>query len=61
MFAAFFPNPRLFFPALIVWTAISVGIWYSVGLDIGEYFGFEKAAADALPIVGLHYFWAPEF
>ncbi|MFK5981203.1 MAG: SbmA/BacA-like family transporter, partial [Rhizobiaceae bacterium] len=60
MFASFFPNPRLFFPALILWSAISVAIWYSVGADIGEYFGFKIVAADS-QIVGLHYFWSQSF
>lgn len=61
MFASFFPNPRLFFPAIILWSAVSVAVWYTIGPDVGQFFGFEKTAADAAPIVGLHYFWTPEF
>src|SRR3954462_3088273 len=35
MFSSFFPNPRLFFPAALVWTALSMALWYAVARDLG--------------------------
>ena len=35
MFASFFPNPRIFFPAAIVWTVLAMAIWYTFGADLG--------------------------
>jgi peptide/bleomycin uptake transporter len=35
MFSSFFPNPRLFFPATILWTALSMALWYSLARDLG--------------------------
>lgn len=35
MFASFFPNPRLFFPAVIVWTAICMALWYGFFRELG--------------------------
>jgi peptide/bleomycin uptake transporter len=61
MFVSFFPRPRLFFPSFLLWTAVAVIFWYLVGRDIGAWFGLPPAAADAEPVVGVHYFWTPEF
>ncbi len=36
-------------------------IWYTVGDDIGAALGFALAGPDAQPVVGLHYFWTPDF
>ena len=35
MFASFFPNPRLFFPAAVLWTALSMTVWYGFARDLG--------------------------
>ena len=35
MFASFFPNPKLFFPAALVWTALSMAVWYGLARDLG--------------------------
>ena len=35
MFASFFPNPRIFFPAAALWTALCMALWYSVARDLG--------------------------
>ena len=35
MFLSFFPNPRLFFPATILWTALSMALWYGFARDLG--------------------------
>lgn len=61
MFVSFFPQPRLFFPSFLLWTAIAVAFWYFAGRDMGAWFGLPPAASDAEPVVGVHYFWTPEF
>jgi peptide/bleomycin uptake transporter len=61
MFVSFFPQPRLFFPSFILWTAVAMAFWYLAGRDMGAWFGMPPAAADAEPVVGVHYFWTPEF
>ncbi|CAN5887658.1 peptide antibiotic transporter SbmA [soil metagenome] len=35
MFTSFFPNPKLFFPATLLWTALSMGLWYGAVRDLG--------------------------
>jgi peptide/bleomycin uptake transporter len=35
MFSSFFPSPKLFFPAAVLWTALSMALWYSVARDLG--------------------------
>ena len=35
MFSSFFPNPRLFFPAALLWTALTMALWYGVARDLG--------------------------
>jgi peptide/bleomycin uptake transporter len=53
MFASFFPKPKIFFPAAVLWTALCMALWYSVGRDLGPQlslgglFGFPYPAADA--------------
>ena len=50
MFASFFPNPRLFFPAVVLWTALCMLVWYTFARDLGPYlslgglFGFSYPA-----------------
>jgi peptide/bleomycin uptake transporter len=53
MFSSFFPNPRLFFPAAVLWTALSVALWYGLARDLGprlslgSLVGFPYPAASA--------------
>src|SRR3954468_22231580 len=53
MFSSFFPNPRLFFPAALLWTALSMALWYAAARDLGPALslgglvGFAYPAADA--------------
>lgn len=35
MFSSFFPTPKIFFPAAILWTALCMALWYSVVRDLG--------------------------
>ena len=35
MFSSFFPSPKVFFPATVLWTALSMVLWYSLARDLG--------------------------
>ena len=53
MFASFFPTPKLFFPAALLWTALTMALWYGVARDLGPQLslgglvGFSYPAANA--------------
>jgi peptide/bleomycin uptake transporter len=53
MFSSFFPNPKLFFPAALVWTALAMALWYAAARDwgpalsLGDLIGFPYPAAGA--------------
>jgi peptide/bleomycin uptake transporter len=53
MFASFFPTPRIFFPAVLLWTALAMALWYGVARDLGPQLslgglvGFSYPPADA--------------
>ena len=53
MFSSFFPNPKLFFPAAVLWTALGMALWYGVARDLGPQLslggliGFAYPPADA--------------
>lgn len=58
MFISFFPVPRLYFGSALLWTALSIAVWYLFGRDLGPslslgwIFGFDFPAAlpaDAAP------------
>ena len=61
MFHSFFPRPKLFFASFLIWTAIVVAFWYAGGYQFGSWIGLTPSPEDQPPIVGLHYFWTPEF
>ncbi len=61
MFKSFFPNPKLFFSSVVLWSLVSVAIWYAFGEQAGSYFGMPPVAADAPPVVGVSAFWSPAF
>jgi len=53
MFSSFFPNPKLFFPATLIWTALAMAAWYGFARDLGPQLslgglvGFAYPPADA--------------
>ena len=59
MFESFFPKPRLFFPSVLIWTALGILIWYTVGDSIGRGLGIPLPETEGEDIVGLHYFYTP--
>ena len=61
MFKSFFPKPLLFLASVIIWGAITVLLWFSLGEDIGSLLGFTFPEAGADPIIGLGYFVTSDF
>jgi peptide/bleomycin uptake transporter len=61
MFVAFFPRPGIFGWSALLWTALSVGLWYAGGRDVGAHIGLPPAAAGAPPIIGVSVFWSKSF
>jgi len=59
MFKSFFPNPRLFFPSVLVWSIISVACWFIFKQDIGDLFGLN--IVDQPPVIGLGHFTTDAF
>ena len=61
MFHSFFPNPRLFFASFVLWCAVAIGVWYGGFAEAGALFGMPPLPAEADPVVGVGYFWTPDF
>lgn len=62
MFGSFFPQPRLFVLSFIVWTTLSVLLWYGIGDDLGRALGFlDGYDPKAPPVIGLGHFTTPDF
>ncbi|CAN5365802.1 peptide antibiotic transporter SbmA [soil metagenome] len=52
MFSSFFPNPRLFFPAALLWTALTMALWYGIARDLGPQLSLGGLAGFAYPPAG---------
>lgn len=53
MFESFFPTPRRFFLSAIIWTVVSVGLWYLGGKHWGVYLGFNQDYTKAVLPIGI--------
>jgi peptide/bleomycin uptake transporter len=61
MFNSFFPMPRLFFLSALLWTIVTIAVWYLFGSRLEEAFGVPMPAPDAEPVIGVQVFWSPDF
>jgi peptide/bleomycin uptake transporter len=61
MFLSFFPRPRPFFISAVVWTVVTIAIWYLFGDQIGHAFGVTVPPVGTEPVIGVQLFWTPEF
>jgi peptide/bleomycin uptake transporter len=52
MFASFFPNPRIFFPAAALWTAFTMILWYAIARDLGPSLSLGGLVGYAYPEPG---------
>ena len=59
MFKSFFPNPKLFFTSVVVYSAICSAIWYGFNEQIGAFFGFDLEPSQ--PVIGLGHFVTDSF
>jgi peptide/bleomycin uptake transporter len=51
MFSSFFPNPKLFFPATVLWTALSMALWYGFARDLGPQLSLGRLVGFPYPPV----------
>ena len=61
MFESFFPRPKIFLLSALLWSALSVLLWYGLGRQIGEFLGFNFTSDPRNPIVGVGFFITSEF
>ena len=59
MFQSFFPQPKLFFSSLAIWSGFLILVWYSFGKTIGETLGFDLSEPET--VIGLGHFITSEF
>jgi len=59
MFKSFFPNPRLFFGSVVIYSAICSFVWYGFNEQIGEFFGLDVSSAE--PVIGIGHFATNSF
>ncbi|MET3855622.1 peptide antibiotic transporter SbmA [Rhizobium sp. OAE497] len=59
MFHSFFPQPKLFFPSIVIWTLIAIAVWYLFAADLGLSLGFTPVPEEQQPI-DLSFFLLPE-
>ncbi|HEY6983772.1 peptide antibiotic transporter SbmA [Reyranella sp.] len=52
MFSSFFPNPRLLFPAAVLWTALSIAFWYGSARDLGPQLSLGGLVSFSYPPAG---------
>ncbi len=67
MFRSFFPSPRLFFPAAILWTAVAMLLWFTLGpqlgsvLSLGGVIGIAPTEADPDPFFSADKVWLYQY
>ncbi len=67
MFRSFFPSPRLFFPAAILWTAVAMLLWFLIGpqlgsvLSLGGFIGIAPTEADPDPFFSADKVWLYQY
>ena len=59
MFKSFFPNPRIFFSSVVVYSAICAFGWYGFNEEMGSLLGFDLSPAE--PVIGLGHFLTDSF
>ncbi|WP_119273706.1 peptide antibiotic transporter SbmA [Taklimakanibacter deserti] len=61
MFVSFFPQPRLFFWSVLVWTLLAVAVWYRFGSALGLMLGVLPTTPDAVDPATINVFWSRGF
>ncbi|WP_439616089.1 peptide antibiotic transporter SbmA [Shinella sp.] len=60
MFHSFFPQPKLFFTSAILWAAVCIAVWYTVGPQLGAMVGLPPLGPNEKAAIGLAYFISPD-
>jgi peptide/bleomycin uptake transporter len=60
MFVSFFPRPPVFLVSAVLWAAFTIGLWYTIGPQLGGVLGFEFHTSSA-KIIGAAVFWSAPF
>jgi peptide/bleomycin uptake transporter len=60
VFHSFFPRPKLFFISAVIWSAVCILVWYTVGPQMGAALGMPPMAPDAQAPIGLAFFFTPD-
>ncbi|MCF6367483.1 peptide antibiotic transporter SbmA [Rhizobium halophilum] len=58
MFKSFFPQPKLLFLSLVIWSALAVAFWYGFFSDYGASLGM---VAPETPSINLGFFVTPDY
>lgn len=67
MFRSFFPEPRLYFPSAILWAAIFMAIWFTIGaaiqpfLSIAPWIAVQPSEADPTPFFNEETVWLYQY
>jgi len=61
VFLSFFPKPKAFFLSVILWSALTVAIWYGAARDLGNLFGMGPLPDGQEPEIGIAAFWSGPF
>ena len=59
MFKSFFPNPKIFFLSVLIFAALTCGIWYGYNEQLAALLGLD--ISDAEPVIGLKHFVTDSF
>lgn len=60
MFHSFFPRPKLFFTSAVIWTAVCIFVWYTVGPQMGAALGMPPMEPGQQAPLGLAFFLTPD-
>jgi peptide/bleomycin uptake transporter len=67
VFRSFFPNPRLFFPAAVLWTALCMVAWFTIGpalqslISLGPWLGIAPTEAEPEPFFSSDKVWLYQY
>jgi len=59
MFKSFFPNPKLFFLSVLLFSGVACAIWYGFNQQMAELVGLDLS--DTKPVIGLGHFVTDSF
>jgi peptide/bleomycin uptake transporter len=67
VFRSFFPDPRIFFPAAVIWTALCMAAWFTIGpalqsvLSLGPWLGVPSVEGQPEPFFSTDKVWLYQY